>query len=1219
MQLKSLELTGFKSFVGARIDFPTGVTAIVGPNGTGKSNVVDSILWVLGEQSTKTLRSERMEDVIFNGTESRKPLGLAEASLVIGGFTDEALQGLLGSTIPITGTHDIMITRRLYRNGDSEYLINKTPSRLKDIRSLLLETRAGMKGHTIIEQGRIDQILNASPQDRRELIEETAGIIRYKKQKAEALRKMESTRDNLSRVRDIINEVQRQLNSLQRQARQARTYATLQQESRTLEVRLLVRSQRALTDRLASAESELALLSDRDSAETAEQARLHAAVEERRLARQRQESAVMEVQETLSRVQQQQAQAAADQQIISNRIALLQDQQQRGREEQARLESDKAAADEQVAGLQEKVDAADATSAELAETLRRQEGRLTELGDRRSAAATQAEQARRDVHDLAIQVVNRENAVASVEGRLTEGARRVERLTGELSAAEAGRNETQRRVADTTRDLAAVQQDLQTLQERRQAAGLAVLGLEEGLQTLDSEVARRIAEAAATESRLQTLTTVLREEMGYGREGEQTQSLRALCKGVGEAVPEWLDVPAGLERAIEAVLGDRVRAWMVEDPRHAQDALAYLSQHAMGRGAFVPQSLRWTDQASQESWWGEMYGQPGVLGRAVDLLGVRGVPQAALHCLFHGVVVVERLDVALSLWHRGQWSGPVGPTFVSLEGEILDPSGVVIGGTASPSGGALQRKREIADLRQAHQELTAAITQEQAQRGQAVRNLDSARAHIAHLDEQWRGAELRSATLAKDVANFQESLTSLERRVDTLTHERHAADHERNRLEAELQDARTGLAELIQAKAGGEARLTQANVALHQAGEACDAVEREVADVRLALGMMTKEREHWERDLARQTQEQQLRLERLERLAVELQEQEAAVQEGQAERDRSEQVFRQLDQEHGRVREHLTLLHDELTAHQAQLATLDEGLSGIRSRLAAIQQSRTEAEVRRAEVRTKLADLELTLSGTYKLTGEEAAALDPIPQADLLDPAPVATDEELREQLQKVRDRLDRMGPINQAAISECEELEQRHQFLTTQEADLANSIESLREIITRINRTTRQMFEDTFQQLQTRFGEVFGRFFPGGRAELVLVQPEAAAEGSEQPAGDEPGVDIVAQPPGKRLKSISMLSGGEKTLTAMALIFASFLIRPTPFCILDEIDAPLDEENIGRFTTVLQELAREAQFLVITHNKRTMAVADSLFGVTMEEPGVSKLVSVRLADLQPA
>ncbi len=1219
MQLKSLELTGFKSFVGARIDFPAGVTAIVGPNGTGKSNVVDSILWVLGEQSTKTLRSERMEDVIFNGTESRKPLGLAEASLVIGGFTDEALQGLLGSTVPITGSHDIMITRRLYRNGDSEYLINKTPCRLKDIRSLLLETRAGMKGHTIIEQGRIDQILNASPQDRRELIEETAGIIRYKKQKAEALRKMESTRDNLSRVRDIINEVQRQLNSLQRQARQARTYATLQQEARTMEVRLLVRSQRALSGRLAAAEQDLISLADQESGEAAEQARLHAAVEERRLARQRQEAAMLQVQEELSRLHQQQAQAAADQQIVTNRIGLLQDQQARGRDECARLESERDLTESQAAALREKVAGAESQAAELAEKLAQQDTKFKRATDRRAAAQVQAEQARCDVHDLAIQVVNGENAVASIETRLAEGARRVERLADELAAAEASRLEAQTRLTEATRQSADAQQACQSLHTRRQSASLAALGLEEGLQILDSEVARRIAEAAATESRLQALTGVLREDMGYGRDGEQTESLRALCKGVGEAVPEWLDVPAGLERAIEAVLGDRVRAWMVEDPHQAQEAIAYLTQHAMGRGAFVPQSLRWTAQAAQESWWGEIYGQPGVLGRAVDLLGVRGGSKDVLGCLFHSVVVVEQLDVALSLWRRGKWSGPAGPTFVTLEGEVLDPSGVVIGGANTASAGILQRKREIEDLRRAHETLTAAITQEQAQRGQAVRNIETARTHVGHLDEQLREVELRSATLAKDVANLQDLLANLEQRRDTFSHEREAADAERLRMEADLQDLRGQLTQLVRSKTGSEATLAQANLALHQAGEDYQALDREVADLRLAVGMMAKEREHWERDLSRLTQEQQQRAERLERLHVDLQEQEEAIRQGQAERDGYVQTFRELDQQQGQVRTRLTALHDELTAHQACLATLDEQMASVRDRLTTIQQSRTDAEVRKAEAKTKLVDLESTLSGTYKLSLDEAAALDPIPQADLLEPPPVVADEELREQLQKIRDRLDRMGPINQAAISECEELEQRHQFLTTQEADLANSIESLREIITRINRTTRQMFDETFQQLQTRFGEVFGRFFPGGRAELVLVQPDAPAEGGEQPVSDEPGVDIVAQPPGKRLKSISMLSGGEKTLTAMALIFASFLIRPTPFCILDEIDAPLDEENIGRFTTVLQELANEAQFLVITHNKRTMSVADSLFGVTMEEPGVSKLVSVRLADLQPA
>ena len=1219
MQLKSLELTGFKSFVEARIDFPAGVTAVVGPNGTGKSNVVDSILWVLGEQSTKTLRSERMEDVIFNGTETRKPLGLAEASLVISGFTEEALYGLLGSTVPITGSHDLLITRRLYRNGDSEYLINKTPCRLKDIRSLLLETRAGMKGHTIIEQGRIDQILNATPQDRRELIEETAGIIRYKKQKAEALRKLESTRDNLSRVRDIIGEVQRQLHSLQRQARQAKTSATLQQEARTLEVRLFIRAHRDLSEKLATAEGELTILADRESGDAAEQAGLHAAIEERRLVRQQQEATVLLVQEEASRLQQQQAQAAADQQIIVHRVGLLQEQQIRGHEELARLEQDRSQAGDQLEVLRAKVASAEVQATQLSEQLRNQEEQLKRLADRRGTLNEQAEHARREAHDLAIQVVNGENAVSGIEARVLEGARRAERLAGESADADAQRCDARQRLEEAVQLLSAAQRDVGALQDRRQAASLAVLGLDEGLRMLDSDLARRAADVAAAESRLRTLTGVMREDLGYGREGEQSRSLRALCEGVGEAVAEWLEVPAGLERAIEAVLGDRVRAWMVEDPRQAQDAVTYLSENEMGRGAFVPRSLRWTDRPNPESWWAEIDGAPGVLGRAVDLLGVKGAPKEALACLFHRVVVVEHPDVALALWRRGSWQAPEGPTFVSRGGEVLDPSGVVVGGTISASGCVLQRKREVADLQQAHDALVAVVTQGQMQREQAVRHLETARAHVSALDEQFREAELRAATLSKDVATFEGLVKGLDQRLDTFMRERQAADEDRMRLEADLETVRARLAQIIQRKAIGEATLAQANLALHQVGEDYHSLDREVAELRLAMGMMAKEREHGGRDLARSVHEQENREQRIDRLQIDLQEQETAIRQGQAEGARVELAFRELDRQLVLVKARLTAAHEELTDHQRHLAQLDEDMTAVRRRLSSMQQARTDAEVRRAELRTKLADMEQTLADTYQLSLDAAAALEPLPQAELIDPAPMAPDSELREQLQKVRDRLDRMGPINQAAISECEELEQRHQFLTTQDADLASSIDSLREIIARINRTTGQMFQDTFRQLQERFGEVFGRFFPGGRAELILTQPEAQPEGGEPQAGDEPGVDIVAQPPGKRLKNISMLSGGEKTLTAMALIFASFLIRPTPFCILDEIDAPLDEENIGRFTTVLQDLAGEAQFLVITHNKRTMSVADSLFGVTMEEPGISKLVSVRLADMQPA
>jgi chromosome segregation protein len=430
---------------------------------------------------------------------------------------------------------------------------------------------------------------------------------------------------------------------------------------------------------------------------------------------------------------------------------------------------------------------------------------------------------------------------------------------------------------------------------------------------------------------------------------------------------------------------------------------------------------------------------------------------------------------------------------------------------------------------------------------------------------------------------------------------------------------------LRQEQAGGEAGLAELSQALRGMEEESLVLQQQTMDARLKVAALRSQREHDETDLSRLRREQEEREGRTQSLDRNLASLAEATAHSLAERDRNETLFHELEGRAARVRAEL-MAAQEAQARDAEIARqVEVELAAVREALTASREARTAVEIRRAEIKTQLTSLEGTLTGTYQLSVAEALAQEQGQEPTASDAVEDGTGEAaegdqaqaLRNRLQKIRDRLDRMGAINLAAIEEHRELEERHRFLTAQEEDLANSIKSLKEIIHRINRTTKQMFLDTFSELQEKFGEVFARFFPGGRAELVMTEPQVGPDAEE--GSGEPGVDIVAQPPGKRLKSITMLSGGEKTLTAMALIFASFLIRPTPFCILDEIDAPLDEENIGRFTSVLRELAVGAQFIVITHNKRTMAVADSLFGVTMEEAGISKLVSVRLADLQPA
>jgi chromosome segregation protein len=1228
MYLKSLEMAGFKSFAEARIEFPDGVTAIVGPNGSGKSNVVDAILWVLGEQSTKALRSEKMEDVIFNGTEMRKPVGLAEVSLVISGLDRINVDPLSGLSSQLSEYQELMITRRLYRNGDSEYLINKTACRLKDVRSILLDTRAGTKGHTVIAQGQIDQILNASPQDRRELIEETAGIIRYKKQKAETLRKLDATQQNLLRVRDIIAEVKKQLNSLERQARQARSYQTLHQEAKSLEIRLLTNEYRVLRTTLKEVESELQRLGDYESEQSAELARLNAELEGIKLAIATANEAIGQRREELSKVEQQQAQALTAAEVERNRGELYTQQQSQGGQELARLTQEQKQGAAEAAAIEDTLAALERECAEREQVFATLDREMKELVQQRTAALAEEERGHLDVLNLTVLVANTEQTLVQLAARIQEAADREGRLareregfrlqhvtvTDKHQALQQASHDAERLVADLRRQQQGVEQE-----SERVSAELA---------EVDQLVFRQSEELAAVDSHLRALQGVLQEDMGYGRRGDEESTALKACTGVRDAIAEWLAVPPGWDRAVEAILGERVRGWFVDNPAAACDAIEFLKGKGLGRGTFIPQQPRWTTRdTASHPWWPAMEGRPGVVGRAVDLIHVVGQRETARDYLFDRIVLVDTLKDATALWEQQPFSAPDGPIFVTRAGEIMDAAGVITGGQTGATGGLLQRRREVLHLEAQSVSLTVCVEEGKQRRERLLVQVQELREQSRQLGESLRDAEMRGLSLQKDEAGLQHVMGDLTQRIDTLMSDAQRGSAEAQRLEQEVRSGEAQLAQWLREKGGQEAGLSRVRERVGQIDDDMQGLHQRLTEAQLVAQGIRTTREHRNHDFLRIQQQQQDAIARIETLTRHVEGLATSIEQGRVERERQEARCCEFGESAAQVKARLVEVQERQAQDMAAAHQLDAGLEEVRRAVSSLRESRMAVEVKKAEIRMQLGTVESTLLGTYQvelatlfdspvveMTSEQLS----IGEAPIPEGPPAVNEVALREQLQKIREKLDRLGPINLAAIQEHQELDERYRFLTTQEQDLSTSIGSLKKIIQRINRTTKDMFASTFAELQQKFSEVFVKFFPGGRAELQLVEVPAdeAAEGS---GPQEPGVDIVVQPPGKRLKSMTMLSGGEKTLTAMALLFASFLIRPTPFCILDEIDAPLDEENIGRFTGVLLELSEGAQFMVITHSKQTMAIADSLFGVTMEEPGISKVVSVRLGNLQPA
>ena len=1180
MYLKRLEMNGFKSFLDAQIVFQLGITAVVGPNGSGKSNILDAVLWVLGEQSTKTLRSERMEDVIFNGTESRKPQGMVEVSLILGevdGGQAEAETDRARLPYSLGEYQEIMVTRRLFRDGVSEYFINQTPCRLKDLRALLLDTRAGSKGHTVIEQGMIDRLLKASPVERRELIEETAGIIRYKKQKTEALRKLEATNQNLSRVRDIVNEVKRQLGGLERQAKAAETYQALRQEVRRLELIVLIHEYKEISRALRNCEQSLLELRERESAENAAAARLATELEAGQLQVIAGDTDITQRRDGVAGSQARLAQAATSIELSAQRVRFLEEQRVRVEADLRQVQAEKLKDAEDVKIWTDRGVSLSSELAAMAETVARDDAALTEAVHRYRESQAALEESRARVMDRVMAATMVANQATNNRSRIAELSRRVEKA------------EQQRIQAETALDIQ--QQQLRECHERRcqneiqlQEAMAAVDALAGGI----TDLKKRLSDADHTVSKVQEELTVstARQQALYAITRE-AQPL-AESERLGLTLAHVLTVRSEYDIAIEAVLGHKLVGMLVDTPQEAASLLKTVNGQCPATLTFLPRRPR-SFGADPDVMM--MQGE-GIVGPALAFVYPRSGYEELTSHLLAGVIIVRTLDDAVALWQEMTESAHA--LLVTVNGEILTPDGAITAYPGKAALGVFARERELRALTERVHELSQALQEAKGNRDAVEQALVGERGLWEARDSEVRRREMGLVSERKDEHQYQQDIAQVRERIEVLMAEGQASAAERDALLAEELAARHELQRLEAERASAEETLTELQRAVTVNEGVVESRHATAAAARLQVAGLSERLEQSRAENRRIEATAAVRETRILELQDEVSRLRTAGATALLERQAAEAGIPAIESELSRARRGLTEAQDvqagrttRLRALEAEFNTLRHGIEGLHREQEAVRLRQREAEIR-------LEGYEGQLRGTYQVTVEAAIAQ----VGDGEDEASA------RERLTQRRGRLEELGPVNVMAIEEHRVLEERLRFLTTQEDDLSQSVASLKAIISKINRTTKQLFLNTFQELQSKFDEMFRNFFEGGRAELLLVEDEE---------GGEPGVDIVAQPPGKRLKNITMLSGGERALTAMALVFASFIIRPTPFCVLDEIDAPLDEENTGRFTRVLQGLSARSQFIVITHSKQTMEVADSLYGVTMEEPGVSTLVSVRL------
>ena len=1224
MRLKSLELQGFKSFVDKTVvQFKPGITAVVGPNGCGKSNVVDAIRWVMGEQSPRRLRGRGMEDVIFAGAEGRAPVGTAEVTL---SFDNSA-----GTAPPDFASYpEIQISRRLFRSGESEYLMNKTPCRLRDVQDFFRDTGIGTKGYTIVEQGRIAEIVSAKPEERRHLIEEAAGIGKYKARRREAESKIGSTEQNLLRVSDILSEIKRQISSIERQARKAARYKRLRETLRVLELSLAADERRELAGAIATARADLERRREAAAA-------LEAKIGEGELGVQRKRLELAECERVLT-------QGSEGLLALRSSIKECEGQVDYGRRERESLaalaetrRSELAELREQCAVHErERQAAADALAgvaravASGAEQLARAESEVAAAREAQEGLASERETANAALVDVLTQVARAEDRLSAVADRRAE-------LEARLRSADEGLEVGQSEASRVDREQSELEGGLRNLLAERDRLMNAVKdALERHAAAREAEARADAALRSAREDveRKRARLDSLRELLARGEDAaEGTRHLLGQDPGtrgrlgLRGLVRDFVEVPAEIERAVEAALADRTEALVTDSKQGALEALALLRSSGSGRAVLVTPGS----------------GEPGLADGGFVPLGhplvelVRPKPGCEdwVRGLLAGVYLVDDLAEALRLYGGDR---RVEASFVTAAGDWLGADGVVRGGGAAADG-SLGRSRECREL---EQEVTRLETAAEA----LGRSHTAAREALGRAGDELENLRNRHHTAALAVANHEKDLERTRERVKALSEAHEGRVSERSELVAEL-DSLAAEAERLSAQLGeGRGERAQRQRALDALG--------------LRLGSAGRELSRLEAVATERRVEHTGRAEHRDRLRGEHERIEAALAEAKSWSERRENEIRAADRRREELAESIEAARTALEGHlrdeelaraghdekrerfetaSAEVSELEEGVREQRSQLGRDREAAGRAELELREREMKLEHLDVNTREKWDVelahweppalveAGPEAAPAAPaIPAAIAAgasdegeaeeDPADAAREAranaelarapqaERRTRLEEIRKKLQALGDVNLGAIEEHEELKERFRFLSDQKQDLESTLASLRDAIARINRTSRKRFRETFELVSKRFAENFPRLFRGGRASLSLTESEDVLEA---------GIEIMAMPPGKRLQNVNLLSGGEKTLTAIALLVAVFQVRPSPFFLLDEVDAALDDANVGRFNEIVTELAAESQFVLITHNKRTIEVADVLYGVTMESKGVSKLVAVEM------
>ncbi len=1186
MRIKSIEISGFKSFVDkVSLDFIPGITALVGPNGCGKSNIVDAFRWTMGEQSAKQLRGKMMEDVIFNGSETRKPLGMAEVSIT---FANE------NGNVPhhYSQYSEIMVTRRLFRSGDSEYSINKIPCRLKDITELFLDTGAGAKAYSIIEQGKVEQIINAKPQDRRLLLDEAAGISKYKSRKKEALSKIESTKNNLLRVDDIIVEVKRQLNSIKRQASKLKRYQHLKEEIKKIElnssllkyVSLNEKNNTLKTQIERQKEVEIGFATQISGSEAEYEIDKSELNEEERIYQQLQEEiykASSQCQKEESRLEYlerelESAQNRYNQQLVQ--IKSINERMESHHQEITTLEGNNVSHNKKVA--------------DLASELIREEEQLSQLKEIRHESQDKIELQKNTLISLLAELTQINNRLSQIDQTRHVLTQKIDVNKTETENQTIALTAIGQQITSLKDDLKSTLETKSQMDEEKVTLLQETRSLSEQLHQTDTSLADVKEKWAHCNSRLFSLQELINKfeecEVGVRSIMLRDHDINTEANGVCGLLADIIETDSMYETALEAVLGEKLHYVIVESQNAGVEAIEFLKVQSLGRASLIPLQIR-------KHQFNHLF--PSSESDKIKPLAhhVKTNDEYApiIDYLLADVILVDTLHTALSLWN----SNGINCTLVTLDGEIIDPAGIITGGhqNGAPSR-ILSKRREIKELEGQLSELTPTLDHLQITKNQLSSRLSHLKESSDKIQVQIHQKEITLLSCERDIRQSEKESGETQQRLELLRDDKEELlstlkNHEDESIK--LQQEREIK---LSAQAGNESQLAILQVTDKDINSQIENLQNDITGLKVQVA---SEREKFENNIAT--------LQRIKNNLVLLGEEHARVSQGNESEEQKQLTLKSDLQEAKSQIEKYQVISQELNhsieTRKESIIQKDQIVQEKEAVLKDIRRSLEEAKSKNNDLSIQITESNLTLTHLIQDI-EEKYHLNLVNMLQSTSIEQIKDDENSYEVLDELRTKLESLGEVNLAAAQEQEELAERHTFLSEQREDLTKSIESLNQTIQKINRTTKQRFVDTYHKINEEFKKVFPALFQGGKAELKLTDENNILE---------TGIEIVAQPTGKKLLNIEQLSGGEKTLTAIALLMAIFLVKPTPFCLMDEADAALDDANATLFNQYMKTVSHNAQFILITHNKLTMQVAKTLYGITMQEPGVSKVVSVQL------